>query len=231
VEEKAMTERTATPTEATLLLRCGILVGPLFIGVWLIQALTRAGFDLTRHPLSLLSLGGLGGIQIANFVVSGLLLVAFAAGIRRVLYPGRGGSWGPALIALTGLGLIVAGVFTTDPGAGFPAGAPDGAPEHLSWHGILHEVGFVLTSVGWIAACFVFARRFGAADQNRWVLACVATPILVVAVSAWPHLDSLSVRLVLGSIIQFTFMAMLAARLIAESTAPADAARGQGLRT
>lgn len=55
------------------------------------QVLTRDGFDLSRHPLSELSLGDLGWVQIANFVPTGLLAISFALGARRVLYPGRGG--------------------------------------------------------------------------------------------------------------------------------------------
>ncbi|GAA3813997.1 hypothetical protein GCM10022226_38500 [Sphaerisporangium flaviroseum] len=152
--------RTRPTTPTTGLLACGVVAGPLFLGVWLIQALTRDGFDLTYHPLSLLSLGGLGWIQITSFVVAGLLNVAFAAGLRRVLHTGRGGTWGPLLIALSGVGLVMAGVFTADPGAGFPPGAPIGAPTHISWHGVLHEVGFMVTSVSWIASCYVLARRF-----------------------------------------------------------------------
>jgi hypothetical membrane protein len=190
---------------------CGVVVGPLFLAVWLIQALTREGFDLTYHPLSLLSLGDLGWIQITNFVVSGLLYVAFAAGLRRVLYHGRSGTWGPLLVALNGIGLIMAGIFTTDPGAGFPPGAPAGAPAQISWHGILHEVGFMVASLSWIAACFVFARRFAALKQRGWVAACIATPVAVLIVAAWPDLDTLSVRLVIGSAIQFAFTAALAA--------------------
>ena len=57
------------------LLYCGIIAGPLFIAASLIQAFTRTGFDLARHPLSLLSLGSLGWLQIINFVVSGILYV------------------------------------------------------------------------------------------------------------------------------------------------------------
>jgi hypothetical protein len=51
----------------------------------LLQALTRDGFDPTRHPLSLLSLGELGWVQIANFVVTGVLYLACAVGMWRVL--------------------------------------------------------------------------------------------------------------------------------------------------
>ena len=74
-------------------------------------------------------------------------MVACAVGMRRVLHPGPGGAWGPLLVGAFGVGLVIAGVFVVDPGAGFPPGAPAGAPERLSWHGILHEVGFD----GWIS--------------------------------------------------------------------------------
>jgi hypothetical protein len=60
----------------------GIVAGPLFLVVWALQAFTRDGFDPGRHPLSLLSLGDLGWIQIANFVATGALFVACAVGLR-----------------------------------------------------------------------------------------------------------------------------------------------------
>lgn len=191
------------------LLTAGIVTGPVFLTVWLAQALTRDGFDPTRHPISLLSLGAGGWVQIANFVVTGVLLLGFAAGLRRVLHPGRAGTWGPALFALNGVGLIVAGVFVTDAGAGFPAGAPEGAPESISWHGVLHEVGFITASVSWLAVCVVLLRRFRADGQRGWAVACVVAPLLWVAVGAWPDADSLSLRLVLGTVISFGFTAAL----------------------
>ena len=46
----------------------------------LAQALTRDGFDLSRHAWSLLANGDLGWIQIANFIVTGLMIVAAAVG-------------------------------------------------------------------------------------------------------------------------------------------------------
>jgi Protein of unknown function (DUF998) len=167
------TLETTRPTRA--LLACGVVAGPLFLAVALLQALTRDGFDLGRHPLSLLSLGELGWIQIANFVVAGLLSVAFAVGLRRVLHPGRGGTWGPLLVGAYGVGLIGGGVFIADLGAGFPPGAPAGAPEQLSWHGILHDVAHVLAFLALMAACFVLAHRFAAFGQRGWATYCVAT--------------------------------------------------------
>ena len=77
-------DTTSEETSTTRrLLACGIVAGPLFLVVALIQAFTRDGFDLSRHPISLLSLGELGWIQIANFIVTGGLYVACAVGLRR----------------------------------------------------------------------------------------------------------------------------------------------------
>src|SRR5258708_23866768 len=101
------------------LLVSGIVAGPLFIVVVLIQAFTRQGFDLVRLPLSLLSLGDLGWIQITNFVVDGLLAVAFAGCIRRQLHPGLGGTLGPGLVWIYGVGLIADRVLHPDPAFGF----------------------------------------------------------------------------------------------------------------
>jgi len=212
-----MSSQTAPPTAQTIqttrLLACGVVAGPLFVAVSVVHAYTREGFDLSRHPLSLLSLGNAGWIQIACFVVTGALYVACSIGMRRVLHPGRGGTWGPRLVGALGVGLIVAGVFVTDAGAGFPPGAPAGPPERITWHGILHEVGFVVVTLSWTAACFVFARLFAARRQRGWVGASIAAPLVVLVILSWPDLNSLSVRLVIASAIQFGFVAALAARL------------------
>jgi hypothetical protein len=74
------------------LLGAGMLAGPLYLIVGYAQALTRAGFDFRRHPLSILSNGELGWIQVANFLVSGALVIAGAVGVRRALTGSRGGT-------------------------------------------------------------------------------------------------------------------------------------------
>lgn len=179
---------TAQHAEGALLTRgllgCGVIAGSLFIIVALVQAFTRPGFDIRRHPLSLLSLGDLGWIQVTDFIASGVLVLAFAIGARRVLYPGRAGTWGPLLIGAFGLGLIIAGIFHPDPALGFPPGSPAGTPTTLSWHNWLHTVGFAVSFLSVTAACFVFARRFSALSQRPWTVYCAATgaltPVLIV---------------------------------------------------
>src|SRR5260370_9399079 len=89
-----------TATSATLtrtLLACGALVAPVFMGVGIVQILTRPGFDIRPLAISSLSLGDLGWIQIANFEKPGLLAFTGAAAGRRGLRGGRGGPWGPVL--------------------------------------------------------------------------------------------------------------------------------------
>jgi hypothetical protein len=57
----------------------GVLAGACHPVVGPAQARTRDGFDLTRHDLSLLTDGPYGWIQSANFILTGLLVIAAAA--------------------------------------------------------------------------------------------------------------------------------------------------------
>ena len=108
------------------LLRCGMVAGPFYLAVGLIQARLREGFDLARHPLSVLAVGPGGWIQTANFVITGLMVIAAAVGFGRAL------AWKPRALTwfLAGFGLcmIVAAIFPSDPMDGFPPGTPEGHP-------------------------------------------------------------------------------------------------------
>lgn len=175
--EKQMTH---VPRMTRVLLICGLIAGPFYIVVSLIQALTRPGFDILRHDVSLLANGNLGWIQVMNFVLSGLLVLAFAVGMRRVLRGSRGGTWGPVLIGVYGLGLIGAGFFTADPAFGFPPGTPANA-HAISWHGLLHIVTAGIGFLALIAACFVLARRFASRRQRGWAAYSLATGVIFFA--------------------------------------------------
>ena len=165
----AVTSNSETTTKATrALLACGVVAGPLYVVVGLIQMLVRDGFDIRRHALSLLSNGDLGWIQVANFLVAGLLAIVGAAGMRRVLRGSRGGTWGPLLIGVYGVGLIGAGFFRADPVLGFPPGLPASAYDTVSWQGIMHFISGGIGFLALIAACFVLARRYAALRQRGW---------------------------------------------------------------
>jgi hypothetical protein len=161
-----------------LLLACGVAYGPLFYLVVLAQALTRTGFDIRKHPISLLSLGEEGWIQIANFIVTGLLAMAFAAGLRTSLPGSRGKLWGPLLIGTSGLGMVIAGIFPPPAVLGFPPGTPDGLPQIVGVSGQLHGVGFLLAFGPLIIDMFVFSRGFYLTGSRGWGLYSVSTGVI-----------------------------------------------------
>ncbi len=200
------------------LLSCGAVAGPLFTVVVVGQMLTRDGFDIRRQPLSLLSLGDLGWIQIANFMLTGMLFLAFSVGIRRALHPGRAGTWAPVFLAGHGAGLVLAGLFFADPSMGFPPGAPAGVPASLSWHAVMHGVGFMLAFSSLTLASFVFARRFAAFGQWGWVLYCVATGVGSAALATLPGEDARSVSYFVAGLITWAWTTAIAVRLMKEST-------------
>ncbi|MFI6025333.1 DUF998 domain-containing protein [Amycolatopsis magusensis] len=111
---------TSTAAELTAdrvtksLLGYGVLAGPVYVTAALVQSAFRDGFDLTRHAWSQLAVGDFGWIQVTNLVVTGLMVLAFAAGLRRALRTGPAASWAPALIGVFGVSMVVAGAFPVD---------------------------------------------------------------------------------------------------------------------
>jgi hypothetical protein len=209
-----LTTTTTSTTETTstrLLLACGAAAGPLFTGVSLVQVVTRHGFDLSTHPLSLLSLGDLGWVQVANFVVSGLLSTAFAVGLRRSPEPGWAGRWGPWLYAGFGLGMVAGGVFRTDPSGGFPPGVPEGSG---SWHSLVHDVAAGIAIDLALVSCLLLARRFRGARQTGWAWYSLLTGVVGLALSWWPDQDGISVRLALVVTLVLAWATALAVRLL-----------------
>jgi hypothetical protein len=151
------------------LLGYGVIAGPVYVTASLAQAFTRDGFDLGRHEWSLLANGSLGWIQITNFIVTGLMVIAFAAGLRRALRPGVGDRWAPRLTGAYGFALVVAGPFRADPTLGFPIGTPAGSTS-VTWPGMVH---FVAAAAGFSClaiACFVVARRYAAEGRPGWAI-------------------------------------------------------------
>lgn len=159
----------------------------LFIGAGVLQGLLREGFDMVKHPLSLLSNGDLGWINIANFVLSGVLVVVGAYAVRQQLRGEPGGTWGPLLLAVAGVGLIAGGIFVADPSFGFPAGAPEFEPDSLSWHGSAHTVAPLLVGVALTAAMLVFARRWQRTGHKGLAVFSLVTGIVYLALASAPQ--------------------------------------------
>ena len=110
------------------------VVGPvLFTATYMVQeALRRDEYSPMAEPVSALEAGPNGWVQQANFVVFGLLTLGVRRRSRIAGYGRAGrGLVGPALLFVSGIGLLLAAVFplredaagvTYDPGGHFVAG-------------------------------------------------------------------------------------------------------------
>src|SRR5215213_7642067 len=99
-----------------------------------------------------LALSPYGPAQVANFVVSGLLLAFFALGLHLGSTNGRGSPFGPALLLLAGTAMSLMG-FETDPIRRI-------GPRSL--HGLIHDAAFVIFILCFLAALFSLRQRFKA---------------------------------------------------------------------
>ena len=148
------------------LLGYGVLVGPFYLAVGLIQAFLRDGFDLTRHALSILANGRGGWVQTANFVLSGLMVIAAAVGFRRAIGPKSRGL--TLFLGAFGVSMLAAAIFRADPMDGFPVGTPLGMPTTISTHGLIHFIAGALGFTSLAVSCFCGAavmRRRGVSSM------------------------------------------------------------------
>lgn len=154
------------------LLSCGVMAGPFFLLIFVIQAFARAEFRFVSSEPSSLSLGPWGWIQIANFVIGGVLIIAGALGMRKSLAASKGRFWGPLLLGVFGFCQIGVGVFVTDPVR---------SPTSLTFHGTMHLVFGGAGFTALMAACFVFVRTFASLRQVTWAVFCAITGLLFLA--------------------------------------------------
>lgn len=150
------------------LLAAGVLAGPIYILVGILEIITRPGFDMTRHDLSLMANGDWGWVHILMLIATGLLTIAGASGLKYAI-KGKGSTWGPLMLGLYGAGLVGAGLFRADPANGFPIGTPEGMAE-ITTNGLLHFIFGAVGFVGLIAACFILAKYFAAKGEWSWAI-------------------------------------------------------------
>lgn len=198
------------------LLVSGLVAGPLYIVVVVLQALFRDRFDLSRHPASVLSNGDQGWIQIGNFLATGSLFIAFAVGLRREMPSAcpHGAIWGPRLVGLVSASMAAAGIFSADPLDGFPPGTPTGPPTSISWHALAHFLVGITAFLTLIAACLVFSRHFAAAGSRGWAVGSAAAGLTLltawVSVFASQGAPVANVSLALALAVALTYTSLLA---------------------
>ena len=165
------------------LLRCGVVAGPVFIAVFLLEGAVRDGYHPLRHPVSSLALGSRGWIQTGNFAVAGTLLLAGAAGLVRAGNPAVSSRLAPALIGAAGVGLIGSAVFATDPVSGYPPGTPDELTQP-SQAGAVHNLAAVPVFFGLPAAALACGWRSWRPGERGSALCSGGTAVTMLATMA-----------------------------------------------
>jgi hypothetical protein len=160
-----------------MLLLCGLLAGPLFTLVYLVEGATREGYSAWRHPVSSLALGNGGWMQVVNFLMAGGLLIAHGIGLRCV----DGSRWLPRLVSAVGVGLVGASVFACDPLSGYPPGTT-ARRSQPSVAGALHQLFSTPVFLGLPLACMVGARRPG--GGRMWTAYSIASCVAFVSTFA-----------------------------------------------
>lgn len=115
----------------------------------------RDDYSPIADPVSALEAGPNGWIQQVNFVVFGLLTLALAVGLHRGLRRIRGGLAGPALLGVSGVGLLLAAVFPLQQDAMGEVYDPGG-------HALAGTMFFATSAI----ALVVLSRRL--AGDPRW---------------------------------------------------------------
>ena len=137
---------------------CGIAATLIFALLVTVSGAMYEGYSHASQAIS--ELGGVEAqeplIQNLNFVVVGLLVIAFAFGLHQGIGQGRGSRAGPFLIGLFGVSAAVAQpLLPCDPGCEFETATG-------AMHNLTGMAGFLAA----IAGIFLVARRIN--EDPRW---------------------------------------------------------------
>ncbi len=140
----------------------GLIAPVVFTILTIVAGALLPGYSHTAEQIS--ALGSVGSpvapIQNLAFILSGLLVIAFAVGLHRGL-PGESRS-GPTLIIVSGIGLLGVGIFQCDPGC-------TSLPFQGSIRDSTHFVLFLAVVVGAIFGILFTARRLSGHSPWRKV--------------------------------------------------------------
>jgi hypothetical membrane protein len=132
------------------------IAGPiLFTVAFVVQGLLRPDYSPVAEPVSALAVGPNGWVQDVNFFVLGPLMLAYAVGLHLGVRPARAGMVGPALLAVSAAGIVLAGAVPMRQGAGGVTDEPAG-----------HEVAAFMIFLGAGAGLMAISRRLAA--DPRW---------------------------------------------------------------
>lgn len=172
-----------------LLLAAGAVGAVAFVLVWAIEGATRAGYRASQLPISALSLGDRGWVQVVDFLIGAAGLLAFAAGIHRALAGRPGAVWAVVLLVVCALGLVASGAFPMDPPVGDPAAEP--VTTATTRTGALHAVAGLAVFATLPSAAVLLAVSLWTDATYRGLAVCslAAGVAMVAATVAWVVVD------------------------------------------
>jgi len=139
----------------TALATAGI-AGPLiFVMVAVVHSLLRSDHSLVALPISALAVGPSGWVQDVNFGICGLLFLAYPIGLHLEVRQRRWGVVGPALLVVSGAGLVLAGIFPAVDASG-----------NLTYDSLGHTVASFMAFLGTGGGFMVVSRRL--AGDPSW---------------------------------------------------------------
>ena len=153
----APTTNSSSGEVVRLLALCGMTAPVLMLILWTVASLMRPGYDQLSQYGSELGAGPNATIMNANFVVTGLLIIALATGPFANI---RGVRWtqiGSILLGVFGTGEVAGGFFPCDPGCPITA---------QSVFQLTHNVDAVIAFVAIALAPFLFS--LGLNSDDRW---------------------------------------------------------------
>ena len=153
------------PRRLLLWLTIGVVGTVLFPIIYLIEGVTRPGFDAWQQTISALSLGPGGWIQQLNFALCGVSVLWLAYVRRKILAGGVCATWYPIIRSIEGLGQIAIAIFTQDP---------------------LHTAFLIVIVNAMCLGLFIISRRFWRnPDFRGWTtfsVACGLWPMIVMPI-------------------------------------------------
>jgi hypothetical protein len=150
----------------------GMIAPILFVLVFTIEGWLRPGYIPMEMPISALSLGPRGWIQITNFVAFGLLLLLFSRKMFLEFSKENLKRSGPILLIIIALFYLLSGPFVMD--------------HQVSLHGTIHNILGVFVFLLMPISIFIFLRQFNKKPDwqilQRWTLVlgiiCAAAVVL-----------------------------------------------------
>ena len=179
VEDKKRMSKSSTRPDSIQRLSalCGI-VGPISYTIVLItlgslepgynhvtQFMSKLGAADARHAIVM---------NTAGFSLLGILMVAFAVGLHRGISDGKGSKIGPALVAVSGIAVVMTGIFHCDSGS-----------EDVTAGGTMHSVFVMIGGFAIILAPLALSPRLKRDDRwQRYLAYSLGTVVVALLVSA-----------------------------------------------